>query len=285
MLISVVALFYPGFQLGIDFKGGSILEMSYTNERPAQSDLDKSLATLPLGNYTLQPSGENAFTLRSKELSTEEKETVVEAMKLGNTVEAKEERFNAIGPIIGNELKTKAAMAFSVVILGIVLFVTYAFRKVSEPVSSWKYGLATIIALLHDVLIPTGMYIILSRFTGGEIDLLFVTGILAILGYSVHDTIVVFDRVRENLRVNKEMRLKKDFETTVGESVYQTIGRSINTSLTTLIVLLSLYIFGPETIRNFSLLLVIGIIVGTYSSVFVASPLLVTFEKMQSKAK
>jgi preprotein translocase subunit SecF len=163
----------------------------------------------------------------------------------------------------------------------IVLFVTFAFRKVSKPVSSWKYGFATIIALFHDVIIPTGVFVFLGHFKGIEIDLLFVTGLLAILGYSVHDTIVVFDRVRENLKVNRDTGIKEEFDITVGKSVHQTFGRSINTSLTIFITLLALYLVGSGATKDFALLLIVGIIVGTYSSIFVASPLLVTFQKLQ----
>ncbi len=169
-----------------------------------------------------------------------------------------------------------------VVVLMIVLFVTFAFRKVSKPVASWKYGLATIIALAHDVIIPTGAFVILGHYLGFEIDLLFVTGLLAILGYSVHDTIVVFDRVRENL-LNSNSGSKEEFENVVGKSVQQTFGRSINTSLTIFITLLALFLFGSSATANFALLLLVGVIVGTYSSIFVASPLLVTFSRLQKK--
>ncbi|MHB1330543.1 MAG: protein translocase subunit SecF, partial [Minisyncoccota bacterium] len=178
------------------------------------------------------------------------------------------------------------------VVIMIVLFITFAFRKVSTQTfnkddiktpSSWKYGLATVISLAHDVIIPVGIFVFLGHYAGVEIDILFVTGLLAILGYSVHDTIVVFDRVRENLRVNQEKNQKEEFEVTVGRSVEQTFARSINTSVTIFITLLALYIFGSTSTKDFSLLLLIGVVVGTYSSIFVASPLLVTFYKLQKK--
>ena len=164
-----------------------------------------------------------------------------------------------------------------------MLFITFAFRHVSKPVASWKYGVVAIIALIHDVIVPTGAFALLGHFLGYEMDALFVTALLVILGFSVHDTIVVFDRTRENLRHSNESRNKKDFETIVGESVSQTFTRSINTSLTVLLSLLVLYFFGPETTRNFSLALLIGITAGTYSSIFIGSPLLVTLEKYQEK--
>ena len=174
----------------------------------------------------------------------------------------------------------------------IVLFITFAFRKVSKSVlskdgrrvSSWEYGLATIVALLHDILIPVGIFVFLGRFYGLEIDLLFVSGLLAILGYSVHDTIVVFDRVRENLRLNDESKKDEKFEITIGVSVAQTFMRSINTSLTLLITLVALYLVGSGATKDFALLLTIGVIVGTYSSIFVASPLLVSFYRWRNKS-
>ncbi len=194
---------------------------------------------------------------------------------------AKEENFSSIGPTVGSQLASKAFVAIIMVVICIVLFITFAFRKVSRPVASWKYGVATIIALAHDVIIPTGVFLTFIHFRGGEIDLLFVTALLAILGYSVHDTIVVFDRVRENLR---HAGNKQTFEETVGASVTQTFGRSINTSLTIFLALIALYFIGGASTKDFAFVLLIGVIAGTYSSIFVASPLLVTLEKLQKRA-
>jgi preprotein translocase subunit SecF len=283
LLISIAAMFTFGFNFGIDFKGGSITQVSYQTAYPDQQMIKAELDTLKLGNYLLQPTGTTGYILRTRELTKEESQTLFTALSLNNKYPATIDKYDSIGPVVGNELKNKAYTAIALVIVCIVLFVTYAFRKVSEPVQSWKYGLATIIALIHDVIIPTGLFIIFIHYHGGEIDVLFVSAILAILGYSVHDTIVVFDRVREHLRTNKEDRTKEPFETTVGKSVSETFGRSINTSLTIFLVLLVLYMLGPVTTREFSLVLLIGIIVGTYSSIFVAAPLLVTLEKIQNK--
>lgn len=274
---SVFSMVYYGFNFGIDFKGGSILEVSYNTERPDTEGIRASLDKLGMSEYQLRPSGDKNFTIRTSELSQEKKKEVVGALSENGKYALTEERFNTIGPVVGKELRNKAFVGIAVAILFIVLFVTFAFRKVSKPVQSWKYGLATIIALAHDVIIPTGIFIAFSHFYGGEIDVLFVSALLAILGYSVHDTIVVFDRVRENLKVNAERRIKQDFETTVGKSVAQTFGRSINTSLTIFLVLIALYLIGSESTKNFSLVLLIGVIIGTYSSIFLASPLLVLF--------
>jgi preprotein translocase subunit SecF len=193
---------------------------------------------------------------------------------------AVEKNFSSIGPVLGTEALRKSLVSILFVIIAIVLFITFAFRKVAEPVSSWKYGLIAIVALVHDVIIPTGVFSILGHFAGYEVDTLFVTALLVVLGFSVHDTIVVFDRVRENLR---HATAKKPFFEIVGESISQTFTRSINTSLTTLIALIVLYIFGGSTTEHFSLALIIGIAAGTYSSIFIGSPLLVTVEKWSSK--
>lgn len=284
VLGSIVAGYTFGLRFGTDFTGGSLLEVSYGNgERPSLEIAKNSLEGLNIGSFSLRPSGDNNYVLRARELTAVEKTSVVKNLSQDGTLDIKEERFNSVGPIAGESLKQKSYWAIGVVLLSIVLFVTFAFRKVSEPVSSWKYGLATITALAHDVVVPTGIYIVMGQYFGAEIDLLFVTAILAVLGYSVHDTIVVFDRLRENLTHNYEFRSKETFEETVGKSLSQTMGRSINTSLTIFFTLLALYIFGSEATHNFTLILLIGVVVGTYSSICIASPLLVTLEKFQKK--
>ncbi|MCC2630394.1 MAG: protein-export rane protein SecF, preprotein translocase subunit SecF [Candidatus Paceibacter sp.] len=297
LVVSIAAMVGLGFNFGIDFKGGTITQVSYSGStvspllastttavgRPEQTQIQESLDKLEIGNYVLQPTGDNAYLLRTRELSNDEKAKILAALSLNDTRPVTVDRYDSIGPVVGNELKKKAVTAVIVVILCIVLFITYAFRKVSEPVQSWKYGLATVIALLHDVIIPTGIFIIYIHFTGGEIDILFVSAILSVLGYSVHDSIVVFDRVRENLQKNKEEKIKEDFETTVGKSVSETFGRSINTSVTIFLVLLVLFLIGGETTKDFAFVLLLGVIIGTYSSIFVGSPLLVVFEKWQKK--
>ena len=188
-----------------------------------------------------------------------------------------ENRFEAIGPSIGNELKTKAIQSIIIVLLFIVIYIAYAFRKVSKPVASWKYGISAIIALVHDILIITGIFAVLGYFLKIEIDSLFVTALLTILGFSIHDTIVTFDRTRENLIKNKD----ESFDDIINISVNQTIVRSLNTSITTLFVLLAIYIFGGDTIKNFVLALILGVIIGTYSSIFIASPLLSMWNKQK----
>ncbi len=280
VLGSVFSVWKFGLNWGIDFKGGSVLEVSYAEVRPDFETTKAEIEKFGIGNFVLSPSGDKNYTLKTRELSPVEKVVVMSAFQKDPTNVAKEERFNSLGPVVGTQLKNKALIAIGIVILCIVLFITYAFRKVSRPVASWKYGFATIIALAHDVIIPTGIFVAWTHFHGGEIDLLFVTALLAILGYSVHDTIVVFDRVRENLSVGTG---KESFVETVGKSVTQTMGRSINTSVTIFLALSALYFVGGETTKDFAFVLLVGVIAGTYSSIFVASPLLVTLEKLQKK--
>lgn len=284
ILGSFVAPFIFGFHLSTDFLGGSILEVRYEGERPelesARAGLS-SLSSVNLGNFSLRPSGGSNMVLRALEINPQEKQAVLSSLSENGKYQLTEERFNSVGPVVGESLKQKSYVAIIAVIFCIVLFITFAFRKVSEPVPSWKYGLATIIALAHDVVIPTGVYVLAGSIWGWEIDILFVTALLAILGYSVHDTIVVFDRVREHLKLNNENHIKEDFEVTVGKSLRETMGRSINTSVTIFITLLALFILGSSSTQSFAFILLVGVIAGTYSSIFIASPLLVTLEKMQ----
>lgn len=281
--LSIFGIVKYGFNESIDFKGGTLTEVRYgAGASFSQDQVNTKITTLNFGGFSVRPSGDNDYIIRTKQLSQTESNSLISALSV-NGATPSVERQTTIGPVAGAQLKSKAVKAIAVVVIMIVLFVTFAFRKVSKPVSSWKYGFATIIALFHDVIIPTGVFVFLGHFKGVEIDLLFVTGLLAILGYSVHDTIVVFDRVRENLKVNRDGGNKEDFEATVGKSVAQTFGRSINTSLTIFITLLALFLFGSPATKDFALLLIVGVIVGTYSSIFVASPLLVTFQKWQKK--
>ncbi|MBX9765226.1 protein translocase subunit SecF [Patescibacteria group bacterium] len=279
ILASVVAFLVWGLKFGIDFKGGSLLEVVYTTDAPETQEITNALSQSGINGSSVRPTEGNGFLIRTPFLNAGEYESAKAA--LGVLGQFEEKRFDSVGPVIGEELQTKSLWAIIGVLLAIALFVMFAFRHVSKPVASWKYGLVTLVALAHDVIIPLGAFVFLGHFFGAEVDTLFVTAILVVLGFSVHDSIVVFDRVRENLKKNQEKNLKEPFEEVVGRSVDQTLSRSINTSLTTVLALLALYFFGPEASRYFVLALVIGIVAGTYSSVFLGSPLLVTLEKMQ----
>ncbi|MCF7865690.1 MAG: protein translocase subunit SecF [Candidatus Pacebacteria bacterium] len=281
---SIFSVAKYGLNLGIDFKGGSIIEVRYPDMSSGTTNADSiksALGALNIGEYVVRQAGDDGFIIRTKNLDEAERNKVVQT--LGGELK----RFDSVGPILGQELQGKAIWSMVLVLLAIIIFITYAFRGVSRPISSWKYGVVAIVALFHDVIIPTGIFSYLGRNGGYEIDALFVTALLVILGFSIHDTIVVFDRTRENLKnfAFGTSSNKKTFEEIVGMSVSQTIARSINTSLTTILALIALYIFGPKTTENFSLALILGIAVGTYSSIFIGSPLLVTWQKWQERSK
>ena len=225
----------------------------------------------------MQPSGEGNYIIRLNPLTEEEHQELLTGLEVGHG-QLEELRFDMIGPVIGKELKTKALSAIAAALVLILLYVAWAFRKVSEPVASWKYGLLTIVAALHDLIIPIGVFAVLGYLFGYQIDTAFVAALLTILGYSINDSIVVFDRTRENLSENNS---GISFASVVNRSVNQTLSRSINTSATTLLALVAVFLFGGDTIQHFALALIIGIISGTYSSIFLASPLLVAWERIK----
>ncbi|MDP1625318.1 MAG: protein translocase subunit SecF [bacterium] len=280
-IASIVALVVWGLRPGIDLKGGSIMEIEYVSERPSMEDLRGGLDSLGLGTYSIRPTGETGYIIRTGELDQAGHSAVLAAIDTMSASDFEEKRFNSIGPVLGEEALQKSWISILLVLAAIVLFITFAFRKVSRPVSSWKYGLMAIVGLAHNILITAGAFAVLGQFAGFEVDTLFVTALLVILGFSVHDTIVVFDRVRENLHINSNRSDKKNFEHIVGDSINQTFVRSINTSLTTLIAIAALYVFGPETTKHFSLALFIGIAFGTYSSIFICAPLLITLNRQK----
>lgn len=284
LALSIGAIAFFGLHFGLDFTGGSLVEVSYSNERPQKALVEQDLAELDFGSISLRQSGDNdAYILRMRDLKEEERQRVVDVLSRGGSLEMKVERFASVGPVIGIELRNKAILAIVVVTLSMMLFIAYVFRQVSKPVSSWKYGVIAIVALLHDIVVPTGVFAVLGYMFGTEVDVLFVVALLAILGYSLNDTIVVFDRVRENLRENQEHSRREEFELTVGKSLNQTYTRSINTALTTAVVLLALFFIGSSATRDFALVLIAGVVAGTYSSIFLASPLLVAWERLGRK--
>lgn len=274
VVLSIIAVFVFGLKFGIDFKGGAQLEVVYNGEVvPNQFEVEEHLSPLELGSILIQPTGDSGYIIKTRDLTEAEHVSMLGA--LGTDVT--EKSFTSIGPSVGKELARKAIILFILVSLGIIFFIAFSFRKVSKPISSWKYGLIAIITLIHDVLISVGIFVLLSHVFGTEVDTLFVVAVLTILGLSVSDTIVVFDRIRENLRLAKW----KTFEETVGNSLTQVYTRSIMTSLTVIIVLLSLVFFGPTSTKVFALMLTAGMFFGTYSSIFLASPLLVFLNKKQ----
>lgn len=272
-LASLASLAIFGLSFSTDFTGGSLIEVRYEGTVPETAALQESLTRSGLESVSVRGAGDNSVIVRAAPLTEATRAALSAAVAPGGE-KGTIERLTDVGPIIGEELRNKAFIAIGLVILCIVLFVAFAFRKVSKPVSSWTYGLITIVTLLHDVIVPLGAFALFGYLWGAQVDTLFVTAILTVLGYSVHDTIVVFDRTRENLRLNQEANRKEDFELVAGRSIEQTFVRSINTSVTTLLSLGALFFFGPAATQDFALTLIIGIVAGTYSSIALATPLL-----------
>jgi preprotein translocase subunit SecF len=280
-ILSILSLFVWGLKFGIDFTGGTLAEIQFVNSVPTNQELEETLKSMELKSLTLQPTENNSILIRYA--SEDDKINQQVSQKIFESYSgAKELRADFISSSVSRELKKKSFLALLVAVLGIMAYIAWAFRKVSRPVESWKYGAGAVIALIHDVLITTGVFAVLGHFAGIEVGVPFIAALLTILGFSVHDTIVVYDRTRENLLRSST---KEKFPDIVNRSLNETLVRSINTSLTVLLTLLAIYIFGGETIRDFSLALLVGVFFGTYSSIFIATALLVTIYKFKITKK
>ncbi|MBL7057894.1 protein translocase subunit SecF [Patescibacteria group bacterium] len=289
VITSIIVLSVFGLKLGVDFVGGSLLEVKYINTRPEINVVKESLAKLNINDLTIKAAGEKSIILKFRNIDEDTHQAILHVLNnntLGINTDSEngsekiveELSYDSVGPSIGEELKEKSIRAIFWVLITIVLFVAWAFKKVTRPISSWKYGIVAIITLFHDIIILCGTFSILGIIAGMEVGVSFVAALLTILGYSVNDTIVVFDRLRENLP-----KYNLAFKDTVNESVNQTIRRSINTSITTILALLCVFIWGGTTTQSFILALIVGISIGTYSSIFLASPLLVVWNEHQKK--
>lgn len=284
-VVAAGALGIYGIKFGMDFTGGTLIDIALPTDKTATTDDIKTAVTEALGTETdygtptIVPEGENGFMIRMMHIENEQHDAIIAKLK-EKFGEITENRFTTIGPTIGASLKKKAAWALILTSLMIVAYIAFAFRKVPKVVSPWKFGVCAIIALLHDVFITIGVFAILGKVLGVEVDALFITALLTVMGFSVHDTIVVFDRIRENLRYQRK---GETFTEVVNNAMNQTMARSINTSLCTLLTIIALAIWGAESIRLFVLVLIAGITVGTYSSIFVASPLLAAWKKWEEK--
>lgn len=287
-VLALGAIFMYGIKLSPDFTGGSLVEMSFAGERPATDVIAKAFTDAKIEDVTVRDSGDHNSIVRSASLSPEQQTAITKVVTDGLT--AKIERMTTVGPVIGAELYNKGMWAVGIVCICILFYIAFAFRPQGKvkakneikgtaqaltDVSSWWYGAIAVITLAHDIIVPTGMFAFLGHMYGVEADTLFVTAILTILGFSVHDTIVIFDRIREKVRsfAGKSSNVPH-FNMIVGSAVSDTYGRSINTSLTVLISLVTLYVFGPETTKMFALAMGLGVIAGTYSSIALAAPLL-----------
>ncbi len=275
--LSLLALFIWGLKPGIDFTGGSLLELNFAKEAPRDVDFAAAFKKFGLEPPLMQKSGASDMVLRFGPIPEQLHQDLVTYVR-ETYGEVREVRFDSIGPSVGRELFQKAIIAIVLVTIMVLCYIAWSFRNVARPVSSWIYGGIVVVTFFHDVIIPLGVFAYLGHFRGWEIGSPFIAATLTILGYSISDTIVVLDRVRENLR-----KMKGTFEEIVEASVRQTITRSINTSVTTMLALTAILIFGGASLQAFALALLIGIFFGTYSSIFIAAPLLVVWQRLRKR--
>lgn len=284
--LSLAAIAIFGLKPGIEFTGGNLAEVKYTGIRPDQPRVMTQLIAAGITEEaSIRPVGLDSYIIRMPSLSAEQQSKLESVISFEDAT-ADVTRMTDVGPTIGSELYRKSFVAIVLVVISILVYLAYAFRSIApqkkgekkethEDVSSWWYGMIAVITLIHDIIVPTGMIAILGHYTGAQVDTLFITALLTILGYSVNDTIIILDRVRENIRNNAVAKEKHAFEYLVGKGLTETYGRSINTSVSALLSLIALYIFGPVSTHMFALTLIVGVVVGTYSSIFLAAPLLV----------
>lgn len=281
--LSVVALFVFGLNPSIDFTGGSLISLKFTESRPELTQMQSTLGDLGnLGPILAQTNGEKGYSLKLRFITEEEHQQMLAKIRSNyekDNNKVLEERIETIGPAISSTLKQRSWFATAGVVITVILYVAYSFRKVSKPVQSWKFGVSTIISLVHNVGITMGIFAVLGHYYGIQVDIPFVVALLTILGYSVNDNIVVLDRIRENLMY----RRVNDFGVLANNALNETIWRSLNTSFTILLVFVALLVFGDKAIFNFSLALIVGIVISAYSSVFLAAPLLVAWERFDKK--
>ncbi|PIR41392.1 MAG: protein translocase subunit SecF [Candidatus Yanofskybacteria bacterium CG10_big_fil_rev_8_21_14_0_10_46_23] len=268
VLVSAGLIVGWGLPLGVDFNGGSVLEVEYISARPTRDQIVQKISDLQfVSESSIQLTQDRGILIRSNNLNEIQHQAVIQA--LSSLGEIQENRFDSIGPTIGQELRVKSITALIVVFIAITIYIAIVFRRLGAVLSPWILGASALVALAHDLIITGGVFAALGHFQGIELNSVFVAAALTILGYSVSDTVVIFDRIRENvLRFGAS-----NFGELVHQSVIQTLSRSINTSVTTLLPLIAIFFFGGESIRHFALALIVGVSLGTYSSIFVAAPL------------
>lgn len=275
-VVSAVILFMFGLNLGIDFLGGSIIELSF-EQRPSNQQISEKLNNLDLGELVIQPRGTSEVVIKTKEINSEIHEKIIS--QLAELSPLTENSFENIGPVVGKEIRDKTIVLVFVCLAALLLYISIAFYKVQRPLSSWQYGLISVITLAFDVLVVLGVLAFLGKQYNVQFNIPIITALLTIIGYTMNDKVIVFDRVRENLLNSRQ----DDFSTIVEKSLNETIVRSISTGICTLFVLFAIFFWGGETLKYFSLVLIVGIIVGTFSSLFLAAPLLVTWHKAKFK--
>lgn len=274
---AVASILFFGLPLGIDFTGGSLTQVSYPHGIPALSEIQSQIAGTNVGAAFVRAEGASAVSIRTKTLSQDEHDALLAA--LSKNASTTELAFTTVGPALGSQFTSKAIWAILAVVIVIVLYIALAFRKVSRPVPSWGYGLIVVAMLAIDIIVPVGFYAAYAHYAGAEVDSLFIVALLALLGYVVNDVIVIFDRIREHLHNNEKTGFKEPFETTVGKSISGTMTRSINTSLTVTLALLALIFLGASATRNFALVMLVGVVAGTFSSICRSAPLLIPISR------
>jgi len=278
IILSIASIFIFGLELGIDFTGGSMLEVEFEGERPSIQIIQEKISEID-SEIIVQPVEEKGVILKTKSTSEETYTKAIEKLKELGALKQDASQFETIGPVIGNELKNKTKIVVILSLMAIVFYIAFSFRRISRPVNSFAYGFTSLIALCHDVLIPLGIFAFLGKFYGVQITIPVITAFLTVLGYSINNSVVVFDRARENLLRSRET----SFGFIINKSLNETLTRSINTSLTTLFVLFAIFFSGGETLKYFSLALILGISFGTYSSIFLVTPLLVSYLEWREK--
>ena len=283
---AIGTILFWGLPLGIDFTGVSLMQVSYEKGRPALADIEKQISAVHTGAVSVRTVGTNEISIRTRTMTPEEHDAVLASLT-GQAISANapvtELAYTSVGPALGSQFTNKALWAIFAVMLVIVLYIAFAFRKVSRPVPSWGYGLTVVAMLAIDIIVPAGFYAAYAHFTGAEVDSLFIVALLALLGYCVHDVIVIFDRIREHLNKNEKTGLRESFEDTIGKSINETMTRSINTALTVALALIVLIFLGAEATRNFALVMLVGIIAGTFSSICRSAPLLIPLARWFAK--
>lgn len=273
VLLALGAIIFYGFAPSIEFTGGSSLNLTYKSEIPSSKEIRTDLEDFDLGDISVQREGEKGVILKMKTISEETRQEIVSKLGESKEIVSGKTKFHSVGPVIGEEVKNKTLTILWITLAAILIYIALSFRKVSRPVKSYVYGISSLIALFHDVAIPLGVIAVLGKFGGVELSVPIVTAFLTVFGYSINDSVVVFDRVRENLLKLKEPK----FGVLVEKSLNEVLSRSVSTSVTTLLVLFAIFLFGGAGLKYFSLVLIVGIALGTYSSLFLATPLLVTY--------
>jgi preprotein translocase subunit SecF len=275
-IIAVILMVTFGLHFGADFKGGSVMELVFNDQRPSVDELGKVVGTVKgVSDVSVSPTGDKGALIRLNDVDEQVHQNILGAVsgKFGKIIE---NRFDSIGPIVGNDLKTKSIKAIIISLLAVVVYLAIVFRKLSSVLSPWALGLSAVAALVHDVLVPIGLFALLGHYLNIEITSIVVAAVLTILGYSISDSVVVFDRIRENIL---RFGARENFGETVHKSIMQTLVRSLNTTFTVLLSLVAIFFFGGESIKYFALALIVGVFCGAYSSIFIASPILVWWGK------